>query len=240
MGGAQETKKKPVVQFTRYAIYYTPSPGPLATFGAAWLGWDAGRGCAVKHLPLKDLPCTVATLADRPRKYGFHGTLKPPFRLAEGHTPEDLKLACRDLAQSLSPAPLNGLSLLSIGHFLALTLKGDTSQVDTLAGKIVQHLDLFRAPTSVGELERRQKANLSPSQKALLLRWGYPYVMEAFRFHMTLTGPIASDQIDAVHKALLPTVAPLLTAPQTLSDLTLVGEGPDGMFREIARYHLGS
>ena len=192
------------------------------------------------HPDPKELPCAVAKLTAQPRKYGFHGTLKPPFRLAKDQTAGDLKLACQDLAQSLSPVALDGLALSRIDSFLALTLEGDTNQIDALARKTVRDLDRFRAPSSARELERRQKADLTSTQKALLLRWGYPYVMEAFRFHMTLTGPLDTGQVDPVYKALFPKTATLLADPQTLCDLTLVGEGPDGMFREIARYHLGS
>src|SRR5438445_432365 len=35
---------------------------------------------------------------------------------------------------------------------------------------------------------------LSARQAELLARWGYPYVHDEFRFHMTLTGPIADDE----------------------------------------------
>lgn len=228
------------MQFSRYAIYYTPEPGPLATFGAAWLGWDVARGCAVGHPNLKDLPCAVATLTTQPRKYGFHGTLKPPFRLADGHTADDLKLACQKLAISLVPIALEGLSLSQIGHFMALTLQEDTGQLTALANQVVRDLDPFRAPSSAADLERRRKASLSSAQDALLTQWGYPYVMQEFRFHMTLTSPLGPDQIDTVHKALLPKVAPLLADPLILSDLTLVGQRPDGMFQEVARYPLGT
>ncbi|HDR28083.1 MAG TPA: phosphonate metabolism protein, partial [Rhodovulum sp.] len=30
--------------YKRYAIYFAPEPGPLAEFGAAWLGWDPLAG----------------------------------------------------------------------------------------------------------------------------------------------------------------------------------------------------
>ena len=68
------------MSFTRYAIYYLPPAGALADFGARWLGWDVRRGAAAVQL---DLP-GLRDATEAPRKYGFHGTLKPPFRLAEG------------------------------------------------------------------------------------------------------------------------------------------------------------
>ena len=73
-------------QMKRFAIYYAPRGGAFADAAAAWLGWDLTRGRAVAQpdLPgLVDLP-GLADLTAEPRKYGFHGTIKPPFRLAGG------------------------------------------------------------------------------------------------------------------------------------------------------------
>ncbi|MGL6208804.1 MAG: DUF1045 domain-containing protein, partial [Paracoccaceae bacterium] len=68
---------------TRYAIYYAPETGDLADFTAAWLGWDPVLGQAVPHPQIEGRPHAVADLTATPRKYGFHGTIKPPFHLAE-------------------------------------------------------------------------------------------------------------------------------------------------------------
>jgi Protein of unknown function (DUF1045) len=35
---------------------------------------------------------------------------------------------------------------------------------------------------------------LTPRQREYLDRWGYPYVMEEFRFHMTLTGQLDAER----------------------------------------------
>ena len=72
----------------------------LADFGARWLGWDVRRGAAAVQL---DLP-GLRDATEAPRKYGFHGTLKPPFRLAEG---QDFD-ALRDAVAAL-PAPARAL-----------------------------------------------------------------------------------------------------------------------------------
>ena len=39
-------------------------------------------------------------------------------------------------------------------------------------------------------MARRLRSPLSPQQRELLVRYGYPYVHEEFRFHMTLTGRV--------------------------------------------------
>jgi hypothetical protein len=51
-------------------------------------------------------------------------------------------------------------------------------------------LDTFRAPLRREDRDRRLAAGLTDRQVGNLERWGYPYVFEEFRFHMTLTGRI--------------------------------------------------
>ena len=41
------------------------------------------------------------------------------------------------------------------------------------------------------------KSGLTDRQEALLTQWGYPYVMEEFRFHITLTGALDPAHLDA-------------------------------------------
>jgi len=43
---------------------------------------------------------------------------------------------------------------------------------------------------------------LTARQAKNLERWGYPFVFEEFRFHMTLTGPIVRDRRDAIRTLL--------------------------------------
>ena len=51
----------------------------------------------------------------------------------------------------------------------------------------------FARPPGAAELERRRKAGLSAAQEKMLLRWGYPYVLDEFRFHLTLTGRLQPE-----------------------------------------------
>ncbi len=221
------------MSFTRYAIYYLPPEGALADFGAAWLGWDVAAGRACAQLQIERLDDATVT----PRKYGFHGTLKPPFRLAEGQTPGALQEAVAAMAGACGPAECEGLGLTRLGRFLALTPQGDTGGISRVAATCVADLDAFRAPPSEAELYRRRKAGLSAAQEALLVRWGYPYVMEEFRFHLTLTGSLPKGEIDAwmdTARAHLPD----LPRPFEMRDVALVGERADGRFELIQRYAL--
>lgn len=220
--------------YTRFAVYYTAPEGPLATFGAGWLGWDVARGQPVTSTD--DLPGR-AEITETPRKYGFHGTLKPPFRLAEGTDADGLAAALADLAARTAPAQANGLALSRLGSFLALTPVGPQDGIARVAATCVTELDRFRAPASEAELTRRRAARLNARQEELLTAWGYPYVLDEFHFHMTLTGrlPKADRQhwVDSVETALPP-----LPAPFILDALTLAGERPDGNFQTLERIPL--
>lgn len=224
--------------YTRYAIYYTPPPGPLATFGAAWLGWDPVAGVEVAHPDLDGLPRPVAEMTATPRKYGLHGTIKPPFRLAEGHTEDGLRSA---LAQFAARTPATGvprLTVAAMGGFVAMVPEGDSGGLTDLAGKTVEAFDEFRSPPGDAELARRRAAGLSERQEALLQRWGYPYVMDQFRFHLTLSGRLEGEDARRLVDRLTPEIAPHLSAPFPIDALTLLGEAPDGRFRELHRYTL--
>jgi putative phosphonate metabolism protein len=224
--------------YHRYAIYVTPRPGPLAGFGAAWLGWDAASGAPCPHPALPGLPRPVAEITAAPRRYGFHGTLKPPFRLAAGCEAGALAAALAAFCAGTGAVSLAGLDLARIGRVLALCPVGGTDALDALAAAVVARFDPFRAPPDAAELDRRRAQRLTTRQEAMLQRWGYPHVMEEFRFHMTLTGPLPPAELAAVEAALAPVLAPLLPAPFPIDALTLLGEDREGRFHQIARLPL--
>ncbi len=221
------------MSYSRFAIYYVPPEGPLEQFGARWLGWDVVQGCEMPQPDLPDLHDVTMT----PRKYGFHATLKPPFRLAECSELEALKAAVSELASGLAPASCEGLGLTTLGRFMALTPKGDISGVQRVAAACVRDLDPFRAPLSEAELERRRNARLNPRQDALLTKWGYPYVMDEFRFHMTLTSRLPKKDIPAWTQT-LHSHLPVLPEPFVIDQIALCGERTDGLFELLHRYTL--
>ncbi|WP_298913891.1 DUF1045 domain-containing protein [uncultured Roseobacter sp.] len=216
--------------FSRYGIYFTPAPGPFAEAGATWLGWDVANGCRV-GAPDDDV-------TKRPRRYGFHGTIKPPFHLVPGKTAQALESDLERLCDALEPVVLEGLTLSRIGPFLALTAVGDVRELAQMAGQVVRGLDGYRARPDEAELARRRQSNLTALQEQNLKDWGYPYVMEAFKFHMTLTGPLPQAQRDAVLARANTHFGDLPPRPFVIDSLTLVGEGADSRFREIRRFKL--
>lgn len=225
-------------QFSRYAVYYAPEPGPLATFAAGWLGWDPTAGARVEHPDLGHLPRGIDDITSTPRKYGFHGTIKPPFRLAQGSDLELLTSDLEQMARRLAPITLDGLALKTLGGFLALTPTGDNRALAELACEVVQSLDRHRAAPPPEELARRRASGLTERQEELLAQWGYPYVMDEFRFHMTLSGRLAKQEIGQIARTLGTYLDPILPRPFTIGDLCLFGEAGDGFFHLLHRYPL--
>ncbi|MGC1505374.1 MAG: DUF1045 domain-containing protein [Sulfitobacter sp.] len=221
------------MSYSRFAIYYVPPEGDLASFGAAWLGWDVVRG---REASQPDLP-GLHDITMTPQKYGFHGTLKPPFRLASGHSVKTLQTAVSELAVGLAPAVCDGLKLGTFGRFLALIPDGDLNALHRVAAACVRVLDGFRAPASEAELARRRNAGLNAGQERLLMKWGYPYVMEEFRFHLTLTGRLPIGEI-AAWSAVARHHLPSLPCPFVVDQIALCGEREDGRFELIHRYAL--
>ena len=120
---------------------------------------------AVRHPSLSMTGLDDITMT--PRKYGFHATLKPPFRLAEG---QDVRSFGSRHLTLLQPRArhMQRLALTTLGGFLALTPQGDMQAVRRVAGACVRELDRFRAPASEAELRAPRKAGLSSPQEALL------------------------------------------------------------------------
>lgn len=216
------------MSYSRYAVYYLPEPSALAEFGAAWLGWDVEAGANVLHLPVEGLAQATATA----RKYGFHATLKPPFRLTEGATAGGLVAALDDLAARTAPATADALELAAMDGFLALIPRGDQADLARVAATCVTELDAFRAAALPEELARRRAVGLTPAQEAYLTRWGYPYVLDEFRFHMTLSGRLEAPECARLHAA-AKTHLPPLPAPFRLTHLSLAGERADGRFERV-------
>ena len=186
--------------YPRYAIYYAPAPASdLDRFGAQLLGYDAFTG---QDLPFPD-GITEATpdwrdLTADPRKYGFHATLKAPFSLAQGKTETELLAACAAFAATLRAIPRFRPVVDSISGFIAVIPAEPPPELIQLAADCVREFDSFRAPLTEADRARRNPSQLTPTQREHLDRWGYPYVMAEFRFHMTLTGRLGSERREPI------------------------------------------
>ena len=122
----------------RVAVYYAPLPDdPLFAAGATWLGRDPESGAPV---PQPDMPGIEEVTAE-PRLYGFHATLKPPMRLAEGRQWFDVVEAATELADRIAPFELPRLAVHDLFGFLALRETVPCAALQALADACVEHLD---------------------------------------------------------------------------------------------------
>ena len=197
---------------TRYAIYYVPHAStPLWRFGSSVLGFDAVTFKEIGHPdhPIFQDPRT-STLTAAPRRYGFHATLKAPFGLATDRDEAGLEGELQRFCHGRPGFPLR-LKLEVLDGFFALVPSESSPEVARLAEDCVRIFDPFRAPMSAEDRERRRPERLSAREAEHLDRWGYPYVFEDFRFHMTLTGSMGfGDQIrfEPVLSALFGSIPP--------------------------------
>jgi hypothetical protein len=180
----------------RYAVYFVPNPETqLYRFGAEVLGFDCYTGGDVDHEPEPGTSrAEWSDLTREPRTYGFHATLKAPFHLAPDYVETDLVEAF----WTFSAKPQRALSITPsiefLEHFVAIVPRQEVPDVDAFATTCVSAFDRFRAQMTSQGRARRLRHKVSARQIANIDRWGYPYVFEDFRFHMTLTGPVPWDQ----------------------------------------------
>jgi putative phosphonate metabolism protein len=221
----------------RYALYWAPPhDSALAAFGARWLGRDAETGGTVAPIPSEE---DRALMAD-PRRYGLHATLKPPFALASGASVEALEAALAAFAALRAPVELGYLQVTDLKGFLALCTPARVPALHDLADDCVRAFDSFRAPSGEAELAKRRKAGLTPAQDAHLIAWGYPYVMEQFQFHVTLTQRLEPSTRARIKRALEKHLRMILARPFVVTDLALFEEpAPGADFILRRRFALG-
>ena len=227
----------------RYALYYAPRPEEaLAMIASQWLGCtpDAGRQ---HRLPLSSGldPRRLAEITAEPRRYGFHGTLKPPMALIDDASETDFLAAVGRFASSRRSFNTPPLVLAVLSDFLALVPAARSPELQDLADHCIIEFDEFRRPAGEAELARRRAAGLSPRQDELLLRWGYPYVLEEWRFHLTLTGRLPdTTERTVVTNILRQRFSHLVDRPLPVRDLCVFRQdAPDQAFTVLERFRLG-
>jgi hypothetical protein len=179
----------------RHAVYFAPRPEhPLWAAGCSWLGRDPTRPDDMRPPPRPQV--------GEPWRYGFHGTLKPPLRLA---APQDEWLqAVAALAARTQRFQMPALHIDWLGDFIALLPVhplGGEHPLERLADACTLELDAFRLRSEPEPLPRRQAFELSERQRAHLQRYGYPFVLDDWRFHMTLSDGLSA--LDAQEQAAL-------------------------------------
>ncbi|MBB6225226.1 DUF1045 domain-containing protein [Rhizobium leguminosarum] len=226
----------------RYAICFTPpASDPLSLMAAQWLGRNVFSGemlepPAVRGLGIHEIAFHTAV----PRRYGFHGLLKAPFHLCPELSESQLLRDLMRFSGTVLPFQIPRLEVARLGNFYSLLPSVPCEQIQYLASAIVQEFDRFRAPLSEADIERSDPDGLSAAQFANLHRWGNPYVMEEFRFHMPVTGPVNAIDMPRIEPALRAIFEPVLSQPVGVSNVALmIEEGTGGPFRVHSLHPMG-
>jgi hypothetical protein len=219
----------------RFAIYAVPGAGLADAAGAAlcrraeqWLGRSASGHPVTPGVPDGWTRAELDAITASARRYGFHATLKAPFGLAEGRTPQELDAALDQFAASHVGALIPRLSLACLSGFYALVPGAEAAGLHALTDEVVTEFDAFRAPATEAEVARRRPESLTPRQRELLKAWGYPYVLDEFFFHLTLTDRIPPERQPAVERTLSSWFAACLGVSVPVNALALFTEAEPG------------
>ncbi|MGO1539136.1 MAG: DUF1045 domain-containing protein [Leucobacter sp.] len=177
---------------TRFAVYALPGALGDADAPEAVELWGAAEAWYARD-EFHDLTVDA-------RRYGFHATLKAPFHLAKGTSEGELRAAADAFASARRPVIIQAPAPGQLGGFRALVPHGDATALADLAASAVREFDGFRAPLTELEVRRRRPERMSARERELFEQWGYPYVLDQFHFHMTLTDPVPisrSSEVDA-------------------------------------------
>lgn len=209
----------------RIALYYAPgTDDPLHQCASAWLGRDAVSGAEIPQPAIAGVD--IAEVTADARGYGFHATLKPPFRVG-GDIRAALQ-AAQDFATRTAPFALPPLQITDLDGFLALREAEPCPALQALADGAVTALDPHRAPATEAEIARRKPEKLSPRQREYLASWGYPYVFAEWRFHMTLTRRLTPAEKAIILPAVTEALGDALSLTRTVSDICVFTQAAPG------------
>ncbi len=209
----------------RYAVYWCPGvDSPLWQAGCCWLGRDAAAGEPVMPPAIPGVSgARFAVLTHEAARYGFHATIKAPFTLRDGVSETRLLTALADWAEGRAPFRLELVPALLSG-FPVLRPREVPDALPRMTGELVRTLHPMAAPLDEADLKRR--AGLSAVEQEALRQWGYPWVFDDYRFHLTLAAQPAGEEETAC----------LLEAALSHFGTTIPVEiGHLALFRESAR-----
>jgi 2'-5' RNA ligase len=214
----------------RVAIYFAPdATSPLWAKASQWLGRDALTGAVFADDIAGIGRAEILEKSASARRYAFHATIKSPMKLDAGRSEGELAGALTAFAASRGPVAIGRLKLARIDGFLALVPADQPQALTDFAAEVVETFEPFRAEVSAEDKAKRNAGGrLSPRQLELLDRYGYPYVMEQFQFHMTLTDRLSDSDGDRFEAALRAHFGPLVDADTTLDRLALYNEPTPG------------
>jgi hypothetical protein len=223
----------------RLAVYYLPpARSALWRAGTAALGYSCRLGAAVGR-PGGGAPPRPAGDGSAPRLrsraalYGFHATMAAPFRAAAGGRGIDRGLEA--ILASARPVRMPRMRLVLMrDSFPALVPEGAAEGLGALERALVEGL----RPCAEAPDEEciRRRGHLTARQRAYAEAWGYPYVLEEFRFHMSLGDFPDRRFLEELSAAFTPEAL----APFVMDTLCLCAQpSPSAPFRLIREIPLG-
>lgn len=176
----------------RYAIYYTPDAAhPLTQTAARWLGRDAFEGAELSRGSVHGLDtATVERWTDDARRYGFHATIMAPFQPVPETSHAAVIAALEGFAARTAPVLIPRAIVRRHHGFFALVPAEPHEGLTALETATRAAFDALRTPPTEADVLKRAASGLTDRQIAYLRRHGYPYVLEYYAFHMTLTGRV--------------------------------------------------
>ncbi|MFE3279975.1 DUF1045 domain-containing protein [Nocardia sp. NPDC059239] len=217
---------------TRYVIYALPGadhPGPtparrLREVVTDWFARDDMREVTIDA-----------------RRYGYHATVKAPFHLADGVTEADLHTLTSAVVARHHPVTIPSLKPAVISGFRVLTPTGNQEDINHLAAEVVRRIDTFRAPLTPDEYTRRRPDQLTPGQRELLDEYGYPYVLDEYRFHITLTDTLPPRRETEIDQQIAAHFSPVIGVDVLLTALAICVEPtPGGPFELLSLHPLNN
>ena len=228
--------------YKRYAIYYVPSENSeLDLFGKCWLGWDPYKGVETTKSDLSKLPSfkKFSSLVLTPKQYGFHGTIKAPFRLKNEYTYNDLENKVREISKQIHSFYFDQLIIKKLGNFIGL-IPTNNLKINAVSNKFVEELDYLRDELSESEIKKRKPHKLTSNQKQMLFKWGYPYVFDEFKFHLTLTSKLNVVEIDDVLRSLQNILKQVNLNKISFNNICIFGQKNDEKFYFVKRFNFNN
>ena len=234
-------------KYSRYAIYYAPpKESNLEEFGRYWFGWDPINaksinnkqrinylnGFGIKNLKNIDKNVLIA------KKYGFHGTLIPPFKLNKNYSTNTLFKKTEEIAKKFKKFKLYKFKLKKINNFYAFVQNKKNNNINKLSNRLVRELFKFRSPLTKKEIDRRNPSKLSKFQLNILYKWGYPYLMSEFKFHMTLASEVTGNKLYSELKKIENNKEIILNEINNFDKIYIFGENQKGMFENLENFSL--
>ena len=236
-----------MTNYKRVAIYFLPKKNSsLENFGKNLLGRDINKKKKIsltrrqKYFINRGFTYfdELKDYCEQPAKYGFHATLKAPFRLKRNVKTKNFYDVISHIAAQHSRFKIKGLKIVYSKKFTFITSRKPNKLLINLENDLVKHLDTFRAELNKTEIKKRIPDSLTFKQNKYLKEWGYPFVFDQFKFHMTLmnqnNNKLSNKQKLELEKLIYKTSNNVIE----FNEISLLGENKNGYFEEIKRFKL--